>query len=291
MSAKSTVSQKGTLSQPTQDRLDLARALEPAFEPIIDLCLKLGVDSPQLESLLRVIYVHRAMAKLPGNRKTGRGPSHEAVGLAVGLNRNDVRKVLQSGSSGAKTRMTNKEQRHSKSAKLLKEWSTNSRFLTSGGLPRDLPIVSYDDGPSFEELVVAALPGKHVKHILSELRRRGLVTLLPDEIVRFRSESALPSGLTTASISYAATQLNLLGATLLKRLTDPNAFFLYETTKALYADLEELHRSKPALLQRTMSYLHALESEFGGKRTSKKKKARPETEPSFGYSVFFWQQK
>jgi hypothetical protein len=52
------------MKQP-QEHSDIARALSAALEPLIDVCLAIGVTSPEIESLLRATFVQRAFAKLP----------------------------------------------------------------------------------------------------------------------------------------------------------------------------------------------------------------------------------
>jgi hypothetical protein len=268
--------------KPSEDRFEVARALSAALEPLADICLQIGVNSPEFESLVRVVFVQRALARLPKNLKTGRGPTHEAIALASGLNRNDVRSVLE---SGAKLRMKHKETRHSKTARVLTQWASNPRFLSANGTPLDLPVELQEDGPSFQELVEHSLPGKSAKMVLKDLRRRGVVQLLADEIVRYRTESPLPSELNAAAVAHAAEQLRLLGEMLFQSMTDSKAFSVYATTKALHIQMQRLDLSRPAIIQRTTTYLRALEQEFG--RAKKGKSA----EPTVGFSVFSWKKK
>ena len=68
----------------SENRFERAQALSAAFDPIIDICVRLGVNTSELESLLRVEFVKRVAATLPRNPKTGKEPSHEEVGLATG---------------------------------------------------------------------------------------------------------------------------------------------------------------------------------------------------------------
>ena len=70
-----------------EDRFERAQALSAAFDPLIDVCLLMGVHTSELESLLRVEFVKRAAITLSAGRHPHeKGLSHEQVGLAVGLN-------------------------------------------------------------------------------------------------------------------------------------------------------------------------------------------------------------
>jgi len=161
----------------SKDRFERAEVLAAALDPIIDICVRIGVNSTELESLVRVEFVRRLAETLPGNLRTGRGPSHEEIGLAAGLNRGEVQNILATGTKSAELRMQKKARQHSKSERILSLWSKNTRYLSTSGLPLDLPLDLQPEGPSFSELVDKALPGKLPKTVLKELRRRGLVQL------------------------------------------------------------------------------------------------------------------
>ena len=188
----------------SKDRFERAEVLAAALDPIIDICVRIGVNSTELESLVRVEFVRRLANTLPGNLRTGRGPSHEEIGLAAGLNRGEVQNILATGVKSAEMRMQKKARQHSKSERILSLWSKSTRYLSTSGLPLDLPLELQPEAPSFSELVDKALPGKLPKTVLKELRRRGLVQLLPDEIVRYRKTTALPTELNTTALAYAA---------------------------------------------------------------------------------------
>jgi hypothetical protein len=42
----------------SQEHYDVARALSAMLKPFIDVCLKIGITSPEIESLVRVAFVH-----------------------------------------------------------------------------------------------------------------------------------------------------------------------------------------------------------------------------------------
>src|SRR5580700_5436341 len=84
-------------------------------------------------------------------------------------------------------------------------WPTDLRFMTGGGLPLDLPMERNKQRRSFEDLVDKYAPGNHPGSVLKELRRRGNVEILDDEIIRFKSTTTRASGLTKANVAQAAS--------------------------------------------------------------------------------------
>src|SRR5271166_3339439 len=199
------------------DHIEVARALSAALEPLVDVCLQIGITSRQVESLLRVAFVQRAFVKLPRHPRTGRGPSESRVSLAVGVHRNEVSKIRAAGgTASAKGTMQEKERLYSKSARVLAGWTTDPRFMTSGGHPLDLPMERDRQRRSFEDLVDKYAPGNHPGSVLKELRRRGTVDLLKDGIVRFKSTTTRSSGLTKSNVAVAARRIKRLGDTLVQ---------------------------------------------------------------------------
>lgn len=278
----------------SKDRFERAEVLAAALDPIIDICVRIGVNSTELESLVRVEFVRRLAETLPGNLRTGRGPSHEEIGLAAGLNRGEVQNILSSGTKSAELRMQKKARQHSKSERILSLWSKNTRYLSTSGLPLDLPLDLQPEGPSFSELVDKALPGKLPRTVLKELRRRGLVQLLPDEIVRYRKTTALPTELNTTALAYAAEQLRLLGNTLVQSMRDPadpapREFAAYVASEPIKVASDVLDISQPAMLARIASFIQGIEIEFGrGAGRSRKSRAPSKT---IGVSVYTWRKK
>jgi len=277
----------------SEDRFERAEVLAAALDPIIDICVRIGVTSTELESLVRVEFVRRLAATLPGNLRTGRGPGHEEIALAAGLNRNEVHSILSTGVKSAGMRMQKKARQHSKSERILSLWSKNNRYLSTSGLPLDLPLDLQPEGPSFSELVDKALPGKLPKTVLKELRRRGLVQLLPDEIVRYRKTTALPTELNTAALTYTAEQLRLLGNTLVQSMrgpadSGPKEFAAYVASEPIKVASEALEISQPAMLARIASFIQGIEIEFGRAAGKSRKSKTPSK--TIGVSVYTWRK-
>ena len=271
----------------SQEHIDIARALSAAFEPLIDLCLTIGITSPEIESLLRATFVQRAFVRLPRHSRTGRGPSDSKVSLAAGVHRSEVSRIRAAGGvKGAKGAMEQKQRLYSKSARVLTGWTTDQRFMTSGGLPLDLPMERNRQRQSFEDLVDKYAPGNHPGSVLKELRRRGNVELLEDAIVRFKATMTRPSGLTKTNAAGAARRIKRLGDTLIHNVVNVEQARLYAETSTFRLNSEQLALIRAVLERRAKTFIAALESECetriaaGGDGAAKK----------MGVSVFAWEE-
>jgi hypothetical protein len=78
----------------------------------------------------------------------GKPASDVRVGLAVGLHRNEVRRLRSSRDYAG---MVKRQRRH-RAGRLMVGWTTDPKFTTAGGQPKDLPITSDESGPTFEDL-------------------------------------------------------------------------------------------------------------------------------------------
>src|SRR5271167_1762633 len=266
---------------------DVTRALSAALEPLIDVCLKIGVTSPEIESLLRVAFVQRAFEKLPRHSRTGRGPSDSRVSLAAGVHRSEVGRIRSAGgTASAKGTMEKKKGLYSKSARVLTGWTTDPRFMTSGGLPLDLPMERNKERRSFEDLVDKYAPGNHPGSVLKELRRRGNVELLDGEVIRFKSLATRTSGVTKANVAQAAMRIKRLGDTLFQGVLDTEKSRLYAETKSMQLNAKQLALIRAVLERRANTFLTALEGEF---RARTAPEANGETK-RMGVSVFSWEE-
>lgn len=271
----------------SQEHTDVARALSAALEPLIDVCLTIGVTSPEFESLLRAAFVQRAFVKLPRHSRTGRGPSDSRVSLAAGVHRSEVSRIRAAGgTAGAKGTMEKKQRLYSKSARVLVGWTTDPRFMTSGGLPLDLPMERNRQRRSFEDLVDKYAPGNHPGSVLRELRRRGNVVLLEDGIVRFKSTTTRSNGLTTSNVAVAARRIKRLGDTLVRNIVNTAESRLYAETKPMSLNAQQVALIRAVLERRAKTFLAAVESECQARSAT-----RPDGEAKrMGVSVFSWEE-
>jgi len=271
----------------SQQHTEIARALSAALEPLIDVCLTIGITSPEIESLLRATFVQRAFVRLPRHSRTGRGPSDSKVSLAAGVHRSEVSKIRAAGGAkGAKGTMEKKQRLYSKSARVLFGWTSDRRFTTSGGLPLDLPIERNKQRRSFEDLVDKYAPGNHPGSVLKELRRRGNVDLLEQEIVRFKGTTTRSNGLTKSNVAGAARQIKRLGDTLVHNIANSEHSRLYTETKVFSLDAAQLALIRAVLDRRAKTFIAALESECQTRINSGSKGSGKR----MGVSVFAWEE-
>ena len=269
------------------ENYDVASTLSEALEPIIDVCLHIGITSPEFESLLRAVFVQRAFLRLPRHTKTGRAPSDSRVSLATGVHRSEVSRIRTAGgTTSARQRMKTKERLYSRSARVLHGWSTNTDFLSTAGQPLDLPIEASPQHRSFEQLVDRYAAGTHPPTVLKELQRRGNVDVMDGEIVRFRSSTALRRGATEANVAHAAKRVKRLGNTLFNGLLDPEHSYLDVETKPIKLTRQQLAALIPEIERSATLYLAGLERQFRARGAT----GVNDNPKRVGINIFSWQE-
>jgi hypothetical protein len=113
----------------------VAQAAMAAAEPLVELLLELGVTSPEAESLLRGVFVHKTREWLARESATTSEPSDARVSLVTGVHRNFVRRILAEPPKIADAR----EQKSNRANRLLRGWYSDPGYLDTSGKPRDLP--------------------------------------------------------------------------------------------------------------------------------------------------------
>jgi hypothetical protein len=265
----------------SDDRYETVSALSDVLDVVIDVCLEAGVTSPELESMLRARFVHRALEKAPRNPRTGARPTDVSLALTVGLHRVEVKRIREGGTPA---KVKNREQLYWKGGKVLRGWMENPRFLTSSGHPMDLPIEAHPRTPSFYELVAKYLPFDHPPNVIKYLSRRGFVTVLPDEIIRFRSLTPTRGGVTPGNIAESTARMRRLGMTLLDNLRSPHPSGLYAETKPVNVAAEHRRAVENLLATRSGAFLSQLENEIRDLYNTAKKS----NTVRIGISVFSW---
>lgn len=250
-----------------------ALSLARAFEPLVDMCLGLGITSPEMERVLRSVFVTRAAAVLSRGSRRARPANDTRIGLMIGVHRNVVRAIR---TTKPRVQLEKVQRRHRGTA-LLQAWASDWQFLTAAGQPRDLPIHAHEDEPSFEALVRRYMPGISAGTAIAELRRSGAIRLLPDELIRLRSRTARTPGITTAGIEAASEQMGALASTLLHNLKMPDDAWFCESLGDVEIDPERLAIVKQLLAKRARSFMDATAAELTGetqaphhKRTTRK---------------------
>lgn len=239
-------------------RQSLALALAPALAPLVELALEAGVTSPELERVVRSVFVDRAVSLLSTSSRRRGGVSDLRIGLTIGVPRNTVRQIR---STRPQTQLAKLQRRHRGDA-LLKAWTTDWTYLTEAGLPRDLPLHAVGGEPSFQDLVRVHLRGVSTGTALAELRRSGALRLLPDEIVRLRSRTARAPGISQASIAAAAERLRELASTEVHNLKAPDAARFCESLDSIVVTTDRAAIVRQVIARRARNFLDTLAAEL-----------------------------
>src|ERR1039458_8581408 len=123
---------RGVRRMSEAEKAALARSAMVAAEPLVHLFLELGITSPEAESLLRSLFVHKAREWLASAGKGGESPSDVRVSLVTGVHRNFVRRILGEPPRIAAMR----QQKGHRAERLLEAWHTNPAYLESNANQR-----------------------------------------------------------------------------------------------------------------------------------------------------------
>lgn len=163
----------------------LQRALR-LLAPLVRLLLRHGVDHTRFASALKRVFIDEARRELA---RLGQKPTHTAVSLLTGLQRKDVRRLVETppdvpvGKAAVPTLPM----------QALARWTTDPRFTDADGLPRSLPVRTGDAAaPSFESLAREVSKDVHAPALLDELVRLGLAQVEAGE-ARLLSEAFVPT--------------------------------------------------------------------------------------------------
>jgi hypothetical protein len=234
----------------------MARAVMAAAEPLVEMLLEMGITSPEAESLLRSVFVHRARSWLLRLDPNAPQPSDARVALVTGVHRNFVRHILAEPPRIASSR----QQKGSRAGRLLNAWYSDPSYLDESGKPRDLP--EKGGAPSFQSLAGSYLPGTAPGVLLAELKRSGLVQRLPDERLRARRRAARVHGFTLADAMEIGERTQELVETLRHNLRHPDQARPFESIPAIEVEEEEVGALRDLISRRAAAFLARLEQEI-----------------------------
>jgi hypothetical protein len=260
----------------------IARAALKAFEPMIDLCLDIGINSPELESLVRAVFVHRVRDRLAQQNSDPRAASDVRVALTSGVHRNFVRQILAQAPQIAPDRT---EKRH-RTSRLLRAWHTEHRYLDNAWHPRELPLHAPDKEPSFADLVQRYMPGVTVGVALEELSRAAAVQVLPAEHVRVKSRSYRTAGVTLASVNDAAEKAKDLLRTMFFNMRKPAVPRICEDMSVISVERGRAAAAMHVVNKRVKTFIEALEQELAVTSTGKGRG----DEVELGLTVYSWER-
>jgi hypothetical protein len=150
----------------TQDEV-LAAALLMAA-PLVRLMLTHGVDHPRFAAALKRVFIDEARADLS---RRGQKATHTALSLLAGLQRRDVKALLDAAEGGALPR---KAKSPTLPMQAVARWASDSQFLDAEGTPLPLPMRSSDrTEATFEQLADLVSKDVHPPALLEEMVRLG----------------------------------------------------------------------------------------------------------------------
>lgn len=165
----------------------LLASVYSCLRPLARILLRSGVSYRQFSEAAKRAFVHESFAE---KDLRGRPINASRVAVRTGLSRKEVRRLLESGewvpSDGAVACVD----QSGPPSKVLHAWHTERRFLSTSGLPLNLP---FDSGsPSFCDVVRAVAGDVPPGAVRAELKRAGAIADLEDGRIRVLKRYFVP---------------------------------------------------------------------------------------------------
>jgi len=145
-----------------------------ALRPLIKIMLRNGVDVAQFTALARSVYVSVAQDPefaLEAKNGTKRKVTHSRIAVLTGINRKEVKQLIQTGSLSPRRTTMNR------AVRVVTGWVENERFHDEKGEPIPLSYYDKDEKNSFEALVQTYSADTTPRVILDELINVGSARL------------------------------------------------------------------------------------------------------------------
>ena len=263
--AKKPKSSAGAAGSAALDHASLMEVLRTLMQPLAALAVARGMPYGTAEEMLKTAFVDAARTA-HSNAAAHRLVSR--ISTVTGLNRREVSRLTQAGSSGAPMRPA----RRSPATQVFTRWAAEPSLKTAKGKP--LPLPRQGPAPSFEELARSVNRDVHPRSLLEELCRLGLVRIDGDTVHLVR-ESFVPEGDTARMLGFLGSNVgDHLRAAVANVLSDPpqhleQAVFADELSHVSLDEFRQVMRTQwQALLQATVPRLHRLiEADRTAKRT------------------------
>jgi Family of unknown function (DUF6502) len=234
----------------------MARAAMAAVEPLVELLLELGVTSPEAESLLRAVFVHKTRDLLARQAEGASAPSDARVSLVTGVHRNFVRRILAEPPKIAEAR----EQKSNRASRLLQAWHSDPDYLDSSGKPRDLS--EKGAKPSFQSLSTTYVPSAAPGVVLDQLRRAGLVQMLSEHRLRVRGRTFRVHGFTSHGIAEAGNRAREMLDTLKHNMQHPESLRFFDSMREIQIEAERIPAIRELISRRSTTFLGGIEHEL-----------------------------
>ena len=160
----------------------LQRAVTRMLRPLVRLLLRHGVAHATLSDWLKRLYVETAASDFTLEH---RKPSISRIALVTGINRKEVRRVLDSP-----TTPESRREKHNRAARVIHGWRSDPDFSDDAGAPRPLPFS--DGGNDFTALVKRYSGDIPARAVLDELLRTGIVARDDGDLLRLLKPGYVP---------------------------------------------------------------------------------------------------
>jgi len=167
----------------------MLKAFGVALRPIIKIMLKNGVDVSQFTSLARAVYVSVAQeGEFALNTMEGkkRKITHSRIAMLTGINRKEVKQLIDSGMS------TPRRTTENRAVRVLNGWIENAQYHDKNGEPKPLAHGHQTEQVNFEGLVNEYSADTTVRVILDELLHVGSVQIDEDGYVHLVEKGYIP---------------------------------------------------------------------------------------------------
>lgn len=170
---------------------------------IASILLRLGIDAPNAQRLLRQAFVVAARDKA---RNMSERTTQSRIASIAGISRLEVRSILSRGENGDRAVLVRQSTRIDK---VVEGWRTDPTFLKAQGQPRSLALRG--DRGTFEHL--AKKYGRDVtpKALQDELVQRGLARVTNKKISLLRSVRRKDPGVISAESDLKSIVAQLSG--------------------------------------------------------------------------------
>jgi hypothetical protein len=228
---------------------------------IVVIFMRLGLDSPQSEKLLRTAFIHAALER---TRFDDKRPTQSQIASLTGLSRLEVRTILGGKQKPGTPQISRIDQ-------VLVGWKTDPQFLDARGKPK--PLDMRGPGTSFESL--AKKYGRDVtpRTLREDLTKRGIAMARKRKLVLIqdRSKNSGDAIAAHADLKFLASHLNAIDFQLGRRsYVMRQGAIAAEDKRAL----EMLKRIAVTRLETVFSSLSAMSTDSRRARKAKRGKSR-----------------
>lgn len=180
----------------------LIRAFRQMLYPLVKLALTKGVTYPQIQELLKSVFVEvgEKEFRLPNKEQTD-----SRISLLSGLHRKDVKRL--------RIQPATEESVTSRSiplgAQVISRWSGDPDYVDAEGMPRPIPRQSSTPGEaSFEHLVASISTDIRSRALLDEWLQQGIVTRSDGDLISLNLEAFVPQAGIEEKLFYFGKNLH-----------------------------------------------------------------------------------